>query len=359
MKINKNVCKNLIVVVISIIVTSQVAMSEGVPCAPNVEGLHYTTPHYNYSPVLFSNMPYDVMISYILIDSILRHSEEAPVMVNSFLERFMNGEISFDNDTLNYAYKYLYKIMDYDPLLFWDYIMKGTAYGRNIHTFHLYDDLSTGCVEKLPRGWQKQLLLRSFYILHIYVNETNLFVKNKTANNPLKDFTIVYSQVLDTIKGKVLPNMNTAYIYDKSDTNNIDTTASIEKTIPNNTNLIFDYCNQWNLNGDGELYYYEFDEETGESIPIGALQDKDGNTWVKPNREYIVFLSPNYECTYNRQFYYALWPIGGVYYHGMFPVEDGNVLDKKNEWGWGTSVPIETFKQNMNSLINEFKNYGE
>ena len=100
------------------IAASQITNAQGLPCNPKAEGLHYTTPKYSYTPVLFPSMPYDVMFSYILIDSILKHSEDAPAIVKSLFERYENGLVGYDNDTLNYAYKYLYKIMDYDPLLF-------------------------------------------------------------------------------------------------------------------------------------------------------------------------------------------------------------------------------------------------
>jgi len=88
-----------------------------IPCRPEVEGLHFTSPMYKYSPVYFSNMPYDVLISYIVADSILSYAGVKEI-ASDFNKRFRKNQISYDNDTLNYAYKYMYKIMDYDPLLF-------------------------------------------------------------------------------------------------------------------------------------------------------------------------------------------------------------------------------------------------
>jgi hypothetical protein len=43
----------------------------------------------------------------------------------------------------------------------------------------------------------------------------------------------------------------------------------------------------------------------------------------------------------------------------MYPIEDGNVIDEKNALGFGTSVPVNVFKQNIRNTINEIKNYGE
>ena len=42
----------------------------------------------------------------------------------------------------------------------------------------------------------------------------------------------------------------------------------------------------------------------------------------------------------------------------MYPVEDGMVLDEKNALGFGTSVPVEEFKQNIRNRINEIIGFG-
>ena len=329
-----------------------VVNAQTIPCAPKVKGLHYSAPAYNYSPVLFPNMPFDVIISYLIVDSILRHSDEARELRRDFLRRFNNNEIAYDNDTLNYAYKYLYRISDYDPLLFLNYIMKGSS-GRKMNAFHIYDDL-VDFIGKSPNGSQKRRILRSPYILHIYVDDTRLFVKDTVAFE-LKDFTVVYAQILDTIKGQTLPDLNTAFIADSSLSSqpNISEDNSVDFfPVERKSNLIFDYCNQWLLAGGNEYLYWD-------GKLLGAMEDKDGNPWIKPNREYIVLLAPNVECIYNGQFYYALWPVGGSYGRGMYPIEDGNVLDEGNVWGWGKSVPVDEFKRKLNALIDEMKNYKE
>jgi len=42
----------------------------------------------------------------------------------------------------------------------------------------------------------------------------------------------------------------------------------------------------------------------------------------------------------------------------MYPVVDGYVLDKANALGFGTSVPVNEFKQKIRDKIFEIKNYG-
>jgi len=367
----KNIFLVLFVALIGMVTMSQEVMPQTIPCSPKVEGLHFTTPYYNYTPVLFPSMPFDVMFSYILIDSILRHSEEVPGIIYSFIERFGDNQIEYDNDTLNYMLKYLYKIMDYDPLLFWDYMLKGKGYDRVTNTFFVYDNLTkllyndNKMTGRVPNGEQKRRILRSFYILHIYVDTTTLFERT-IPNEWIKDFTIVYAQVLDTIKGRVLPNINTGFVASNneqlnSQDNDFNTSVlpGTNISISANVNLIFDYCNQWNLSGDNELIFVGVDRETGEQKQVGAMYDKDGNPWIKPKKEYIVILAPNYECLDDYKYYFGLVPVGGSYSRGMYPIEDGNVIDGGNVWGFGKVVPLEEFKQKFNNLLNEIKNYGE
>jgi len=361
MKIKRKMFKFLSVALFAMLgsTVSTVANTQTLPCAPKVKGLHFTHPTYNYnSPVLLSNMPFDILLSYIILDSVLKYSDEAKDVVNSFLERFNSGQISYDNDTLNYAFKYMYSLSDYDPLIFfYNFLLRSG--NKKIHPQYLFDDL-VDCIEKTPNGEQKRRILRSPYILHIYVEETSMWIKDTSAPDAMcKDFTVVNAKVLDTIKGKTLPNINTLFLAKGLlDTTTDSGIPEAEETnaIPpkSNVNLIFDYCNQWGIDGRGRDWMIL---ENGELCCY--LKDKDGNPWIKPRREYIVLLAPNYECTYNGQFYYALWPVGGSYSHGMYPIENGTVMDEGNVWGWGETVPLETFKQNINTIINEIKNYGE
>lgn len=91
--------------------------------------------------------------------------------------------------------------MDYDPLLFWDYIWKGIGYDRKIHAFHLYDKLND-CIAMSPNAGRKRPIQRTSYILHIYVDTTTLFVKSKPPHRKAKfniEFTIVYARVIDIL----------------------------------------------------------------------------------------------------------------------------------------------------------------
>ena len=348
------------VLLLFLLVSSIIVNAEVMPCNPKIRGINYTHPTYNYmSPPLLSNMPYDIMVSYIIVDSILKYSDSVVAVTNSFFKRFENNQISFDNDTLNYALKYMYRLADYDPLIYFYNFCLGSA-NKKVSPRSLHWDLMEYVRRKIPNGGRIRRVLDSPWILHIYVEETNMWCLDSTYKN-LKDFTTVKARILDTIKGKKLPNLNTMFFAEELTSKENDDTSkpSIEiNTMPNNVNLVFEYCNQWSRNyyGDDETIWHVDDNG---NIICCLLQDEDGSAWVKPNREYIVLLAPIYECTHNGNFYYALWPTGGTYGYGMFKIENGIVLDKKNDWGWGNEVPVETFKQNLKTLINDMRNYGE
>jgi hypothetical protein len=303
------------------------------------------------------------MASYIIMDSVLRNPPGTAAAIGNILRRLDSGLISADNDTLNYACKYLYTLSDYDPLRFFTFMTTPRRDGR-LPAMAYYNDLCEQFVLKNPNGEQKNRILKSFFILHIYVDTTTLFVYDTTANEVLKDFTIVYAKVLDTIKGQILPDANNAFvalgtqpleqnINEASSFNSKRATLSRPNT--NYANIVFDYCNQWLLGG-GDAYITLEDGSV-----LGSMYDENGNPWVKPHNEYIVLLAPNPECVYDTTnlMYYALWPVGGSYSHGMYPIKDGKVLDAGNVWGWGTSVPINEFKNHLNDLINSMKHYGE
>lgn len=57
--------------------------------------------------------------------------------------------------------------------------------------------------------------------------------------------------------------------------------------------------------------------------------------------------------------YAAMYPILGNGSGGMFPIEDGNVIDARDFFGWGKVVPLAVFKQNLRNLIDTIRNFGE
>ena len=106
-------------------------------------------------------------------------------------------------------------------------------------------------------------------------------------------------------------------------------------------------------------YWYRWKKQ------LDALVDEDGNTWVNPDREYIVFLCfMGIDASAHKR-YYSLVPsyrynhLADFSHCNMYPIENGNVIDEGNILGFGEVVPVEVFKQHIRNKINEIKNYGE
>jgi len=64
-------------------------------------------------------MPFDVLVGYIFLDSILTHGRKSYPTAQDQND-FINS-LTCEGDTLNYVLKYLYKLADYNPFLYYDY----------------------------------------------------------------------------------------------------------------------------------------------------------------------------------------------------------------------------------------------
>ena len=43
---------------------------------------------------------------------------------------------------------------------------------------------------------------------------------------------------------------------------------------------------------------------------------------------------------------------------GMYPIEDGIVIDESNDWGLGKNVPVNEFKAHLMKMIDNIKNFS-
>lgn len=74
------------------------------------------------APAYTTDMPIDVLVGYIVIDSLRK------VKTPDEIEAYLNS-LDYSNDTLRRIMKYLYTIVDYDPIRFRRYAV-GTSVGR-------------------------------------------------------------------------------------------------------------------------------------------------------------------------------------------------------------------------------------
>ena len=315
-----------------IVVSQSVVAQEYLPCDSSTKGYYYSYQHSYYTPELLSDMPYDIMVGYIIADSVLRNA--SPVEISNFV--YSLGY----NDTLKYILKYMYLLSDYDPIRYSRFLLtqptpRSSGYGTQNHVFQR--------VSVLPDGALNGRLVAPDYILHLRVNET------VTTEIPdglrCKSLIASHSTVIDKIKGQILPPLGTHYGLTTVGSNS-GNGESEEISLPAPTDFVFEYCPNWerrDVNGG----------------KWNSIICPDGTPWIKPSQEYIVFTKPIFYRSCETTAYYAMTPLGGTYSAGMYPIENGNVIDKDNSFGWGEVVPVETFKQNLRNLINTIKNYGE
>ncbi len=308
-----------------------------VPCWDRkAVGFYYRYPIPYQTPMLEPSMPYDIMLGYIYADSLLKSAGMKSVWTAA-------KELQ-DNDTMRYVQKYRYLLSDYDPMRYHTYLGTTQNFGKNSGSG--VESRLIIRTRELPNGFINDVLTASRYILHVTVN--SIEVDDNGEERPAYLSTrVVYTTVIDTIKGQVLPSF-------------AGSVSSINKPIEPQTNFIFQYCNEWTRARRSNNEWIE---------PIKSMYDDEGNPWVMPNREYIIFANPyclcedvqNVQGTWQGHRYIEIFPGAGngSSTYGMYPIKNGMVLDEGNDFGWGTSVPLTVFKQQLQQQINIIKNHGE
>lgn len=291
------------------------------PCQPSTISYFFSLPHLQNYPPINSGMPYETIIGYIVSDSVCKTFRADTL--NSFIQK-----LTF-NDTLKYFMKYYYWMVDYNPLVFLQYTINSPQ--NYLKPRFIEEDLNHQ-IWKSTKSVALDLISESYYILHVYVSDTINVENVNWTGYGCKNMTVVSSQVIDTLKGKVIPML-------ESGTNNIAAKNSPKLQTTGNI-FIFNFCNQW------------------ERINQVELNDGNGNAWLLPNFEYILFLKPRIICNDSTNSYISMYPIGNhSQSFGMYRIQDGLVHDIGNDFGLGEYVPVAIFKQNLQTLINQIKYY--
>ncbi|ROL57914.1 hypothetical protein D9V84_04140 [Bacteroidetes/Chlorobi group bacterium Naka2016] len=300
----------------------------GPSCYPNWVGSYFLMPFHNNEPPLSTDMPLDVMIGYIALDSVAMNGRY------SQLYKFMSS-LTY-NDTMKKMMRYWYKIVEWDPYRFESYSTYSLFKYPKVSVNEIIWQLMLKIKQESPQPFIELTLLSPSIIAHVKVVDTT-FVYDSTAAICTHRY-IATCEVLDTIKGRMLPRCSEYYPRGNNLVGSIGETNCLK----------FDYCLSWNKGRNREFNiadssFYLFDEE--------------GKPWIKKDMEYIVFLDVGIVCDDSLGIYYSFSPNGGSYYHCMYPIKNGFVQDYENEFGLGTSVPVEEFKAFLRQKIYEIKNY--
>ncbi|MDX9790572.1 MAG: hypothetical protein WC313_05555 [Candidatus Kapaibacterium sp.] len=316
--------KFLFYVSIFLLMGINVLFSQFPPCTELKGGTVYGVPQLHEIPKLNTGMPYDVLISYIALDSIAYNAT-----YNQIYE-FLARQTSM-NDTMRTIMKYYYNLLDHDPILYYQTEQyHDTEINVEVGTI---ESLYLDRLKKLSSNYHLDLsLLYNRYIAHVRVRDTLHFLDtNGTSPGPGIKVIVSNSTVLDLIKGQRLPECLP---------NNYPKTDEI---MENEDCFTFVYAPKWGRDIGGMRY---------------PLLDENKQDWIKPGYEYIVFMSILNSCYENNTDYFYLRPTGSTTNSAvcmMFPVKNGMVYDPENEFGFGTNLDVITWKNMLRARINWIK----
>ena len=281
-------------------------------------------------PEYHTDMPLDCMVAYIVMDSVARSMSDY-----SYIRDFPRKT---SLDTLKVLARFFYALYDYDPILVERYIRHTNEKVRDsVNSFATYPvhlltgfELATRSVHRL--GQDYSMLIKSDLIVRAQVVDIRRGVDVTYLDSP-SDWVNVACEVLDTIKGKRLPNTCVEGFRPA------ESGHQTQEVAPWQTGHCLIYGHNTNLPA-GELL-------TGvHGSPNKVIQPEIGDI-------VYLFLSVGHEfntITIRPQNAYDI--TGGV-----FVIKNGKVQDVGNLWGLGTTPDEESFRSNLDQKIDEIKSW--
>jgi hypothetical protein len=315
---------------------------------PPFSVFHTGVPIIRSIPPLSMSMPVEVLIGYIAMDSIGRfYNDSAFRAVRGKSLRDALYDLEPTDDTLQTIWKYLYKMIDYDPLKYNQFesqqsINQPTNYFRSM----LFGKILLEGSYKFDHPLKKRIAsaLVPDYILRVQVVSIDSMKATFSSfgdTSSYDDFKITCI-VLDTIKGKVIP---------------MDT-ISISESIKNKEEV------------KSVTYRFNFIVSKNSYFQIRML-DKYNHPF--PNVDSLIYdktrkimrVHHGQELLISLNLFNTLWSKTHDYFQfsivplacqGVFPIVNGMVSDVNKVWSDSTWVPYETFKQRYNETVEIIMN---
>ncbi|PKL85636.1 MAG: hypothetical protein CVV22_06955 [Ignavibacteriae bacterium HGW-Ignavibacteriae-1] len=295
----------LLVLCLNFIFTQSI-FGQDLPCLPDFIGTHYETEVNASNPPYSDDMPEDVARAYRFLDSLTKNSD---------FEEFYGSLLRQDyNDTLQTVMKYLYKTIEYSPENFLNYMIYGELNKQSVMNYYFT------FIEQIRRASPTPIidasLTSSYLVARVTVNSilmraTSYKVQPKTVREVIA--------TVDTIfKGKQLLTCG------EEGSNSSDTFNCLK----------FDYVKEW-------------------------FEDTNPNFEMELNKSYLIFFEYRMICITEASTFFSLLPLStsGSAVRSIYPIENGNLIDEHNELGFGTSPPINTVIDGINSRIKAIKSY--
>ncbi|GIV55216.1 MAG: hypothetical protein KatS3mg039_1734 [Candidatus Kapaibacterium sp.] len=315
--------------------------------------LIYQLPWPQRLPPLSIYMPYDVLVGYIGLDSANWASRNK--LGDSRMSEFLERRGSFDDDTLRKMVRSMFAMCDYNPMLY-EATLSTPRYRVGLYGLDPYM-IGSEILSAIERAWGSDTankyrdlaLLRADYILHVKVEDT-IHTKEKVI--------VTTCQVLDVLKGQVAPACDPTYTH-WTGRGSVKNMAPAPSVLSTGTCLQFVYIPRYRIGGYVDVIYPPWDRYMGDSI--------------YPGKEYMVMLVYAIRCygdsvgdwhmltpmmidmkCENSQDWFQVSPAAyAIEQEGSEKI----VRMPWNEFGWGTSVPLATFKQRLRSRIEEFRSW--
>jgi hypothetical protein len=315
-------------------------------CAPSARAqpkpyygpLLFSMPRDTSVPPIYVGQPPTVTMGYLWLDEAMRNSSEYQI------ENFFNS-LTWSDTMKTFASVY-YQADDDNPLSFFMWS------GKAMHPNPYKGDPGQVQVAFPSRVAQiagdtsrTGALLTADIIADVMVGDTICVLEPPAY----LEFNMVFvnSTILDEIKGKKVP-----YCVDEGLRAHRKNGATIQTsgTIPwatypvpadTGTCLQFEYSPNWSLiPGDDE----------GRAPMIDSL----GGWWIKPGKEYIVFLNFMGVGSDSARTYFTLRPGASIGSGGMYPVVDGIVQDPGDDYGIGasTGLTVAVWKSRLRARIS-------
>ena len=290
-------------------------------------------------PTIHSDMPLDCILGYIYLDTLCRS-----IQTRSQLDSLFNLIGSWD--TLKPFMRSLYRMSEYDADLLEEYCY--AAADLNYNYFLIPEVLRYVLKQRMEAvlGYRNKLnyLVLASAILHIRV-DTVTDSYDSLAYYPKWPLPLkcVRATVLDTIKGIHIRQSNDFLMKAKPGSSHpLDDVNFIN----------FAFSPYWQkLNPRGDVAGIGIDSLGNEHFNCDSCFDFNA---VQSGKEYVIFLQDIFLDYDGTNSYYSFWPFATYSTEGgIFAIDgSGNVQIPSDFFGYGTSIPLSTFENNLRNDIN-------
>ena len=313
-------------------------------------------------PPLLTSMPFEQLISYVAVDSVLRTTSRMQIC------DWIDTQSGW-NDTLKVLSKYYYTIVDEDPGRFAQYEVETrlkTSADSNLRIAKLSDTTRESSTlngryqtsfssvrqtleDKLVREWPDSSSRRAYHamltsdiVLKVRVLSIDS-VSNKLTPTPMKSYAAT-CVVLDTVKGRVLPGSGNFV-------NHVSTASHEDQvlTVPGSI-IRFEYL---------PILYPSYLESSsadgGDIVRDSAFTDSKGEFAMYSTQECIVFLSYVNPLVDDNYDYFNL-SVNHFVNGGAMVIENGTVRDINKIWSTSGYLSIQDFNTKTSTIIDIIMN---